>query len=205
MDDDNLKQAMIQLAQAGNVSLTSFFESFGMEFDKELEKMKEDAVAKAINTQETEFEVQQAKFLNSKTLGDKLEDSSDYKKTLADSQGLASNLYGADPGIRQAALTQTKIADFPTYSMTKDMLEEYDQTSQAAAGTGPGEASSGGKDENGEPKGPEAASPALEQAMANENNKSQIAINSDGGEQQGSKPPAKSSSTPKAQVKDSKK
>lgn len=210
MDDDNLKQALIQLAQAGNVSLTSFFESFGMEFDKELEKMKEDAVARAVSQKETEFEVEQAVFLASKKLGDKLEDSNDYKKTLADSQGIANNLYAADPATRQTTLTQAKIADYPTYSMTKDMLEEHDE-SAAASGAG-GEAGANGQTQPGqegeagagEEALPEAASPALAQAMANENNRSQIAINPDSS----GKPPSKGSSgskTSQAPAKDAKK
>lgn len=180
MDDDNLKQALLALVQQGNVSLTSFFETFGIDFTDELEKMKEDAVARAVNTEETTFEVEQAKFLVSKKLGDKLEDSNDYKKTLSDSQGIANNLYGADPATRQTTLTQAKIADYPTYSMTKGMLEEYDAGAQAQAGSGPGEADAAGGEqgEPGEQPMPEAASPALAQAMANENNKSEIALGS---------------------------
>lgn len=188
MDDDNLKQAMIQLAQAGNVSLTSFYETFGMEFDEELEKMKEDAVARAVSQKETEFEVEQAVFMVSKKLGDKLEDSNDYKKTLADSQGIANNLYAADPATRQTTLTQTKIVDYPTYSMTKDMLEEHDEAATAAgAGTGgPGDSNAGGNAE-GEEETPEAASPALEQAMANENGRAPLALNPSSGSGEGAK------------------
>lgn len=211
MDDDNLKQAMIQLAQAGNVSLTSFYETFGMDFTEELEKMKEDAIARSVNTQETQFETEQALFLNSKKLGDKLEDASDYKKTLADSQGIANNLYGADPATRQATLTQAKIVDYPTYSMTKDMLEEHDQSATAGAGMGQeGQSEAGqgdgqlGPGEGGadNANAPQAASPALEQAMANENGKSQLALNpsNEGG---GAKT-SKSSSSGKPPAKETK-
>lgn len=131
MDDDVFKTSMINLASSDKVSMTTFFETFGQDYSKELDRLKEEKVLVAKNSIETNFEVEQAQILAGKDIGNKISDTGgDYKKILDEAQQYAEQLYTADEGTRRSTLHQLKMDSYPLYLMVAKLLEEYKHGSQ---------------------------------------------------------------------------
>lgn len=129
-DDDNLKQMLMQLVGTQSASMSSLFEAAGMDYDKELKKIKEDAIAKAINDIETKLEVDRASFLSSREAVDKFDNDNDYRSALAKAQEIAEQLVNADEGAKRQLLNQLKLSDYPMYLMVAKLLEEYQASAQ---------------------------------------------------------------------------
>jgi hypothetical protein len=126
MDDEVLKQEMMGLNQVGKISTTTLFETFGIDFNKEQERLKEEAVSLSRNQIETKFEVEQGEILTGKDINAKIgEQGGDYKKILDEAQGYAEQLYGADEGTSRSTLHQLKMNSYPLYLMVSKLLEEY--------------------------------------------------------------------------------
>jgi hypothetical protein len=131
-DDPNLQQMLLQTVQTNNGSLSSLYESFGMKFGTELDNMREDAVARAVNEVKTKLEVDQSTYLAAKETGDSFDRNNDYKVALAKAQQIAEQLYTADDGTKRAILNRLKLEDYAMYMLVGKLLEEYaeEQASQ---------------------------------------------------------------------------
>lgn len=131
-DDPNLQQMLLQTVQNNNGSLSSLYESFGMKFSQELDNMREDAVARAVNEVKTKLEVDQSTYLAAKETGDSFDRNNDYKVALAKAQQIAEQLYTADDGTKRAILNRLKLEDYAMYMLVGKLLEEYaeEQASQ---------------------------------------------------------------------------
>lgn len=130
-DDENLRQVLLALAQQGRGSLSSLYESFGMELKDELEKQKEEAVSIAVNQVETQIEVERAQFLAARDIGEKFDkDGGDYKTALTKAQSIASELVSVDQGTQMAVLNSLKLSNYANYILVSKLLEEYTQNLQ---------------------------------------------------------------------------
>jgi hypothetical protein len=154
-DDPNLQQMLIQTASANNGSLSSLYESFGMKFTDELDKMREDAVARAVNEVKTKLEVDQSTYLAARETGDTFDRNNDYRTALAKAQQIAETIYSVDDGTKRAILNRLKLEDYAMYILVGKLLEEYEENQQKqmemqAAGSGepgkPGQPGQSGKD-----------------------------------------------------------
>jgi hypothetical protein len=148
-DDQNLQQMLLQAVSANNGSLTSLYESFGMNFSEELDNMRSDAIARAVHEVKTKLQVDQSTYLAAKESGDSFDRNNDYKTALAKAQQIAETIYTADDGTKRAILNRLKLEDYAMYMLVAKLLEEYEESQQAqmaqqqAAGAGgaPGQAS----------------------------------------------------------------
>lgn len=164
-DDDILRQNMVEMSKEGNISFSTVFEALGMDFNKELEKIREDAVAKAVNQIKAKFEVDQAVFLAAKKVDDMLDRNNDFQAALVQAQQIANGLGGADPMAGNDMLSELKLSNYPLFVMVMKLLEEKQAATvtvpsgegdpgagQAAPGA-EGQAAPGGEEE---PKDPHA-------------------------------------------------
>lgn len=125
MDDDNARQLMMQLVLNGKASMSGLFESMGLDFDEELEKLKKDAVSLAENEVETTYETSKAKFIKSKELADSGQDTSGYNTSLDEAHSIAQQLIEQDEGTKRSTLMQIKQADPALYGQVVEILEEF--------------------------------------------------------------------------------
>lgn len=132
-DDANLQQMLMQAVTTNNGSLSDLYESFGMNFGEVLDKMREDAVARAVSTVKTKLQVDQSTYLAAKETGDSFDNNDDYKTALAKAQQIAEQLYTADEGTKRAILNRLKLEDYGMYILVGKLLEEYMETQQAQA------------------------------------------------------------------------
>lgn len=130
-DDPNLQQMLLQAVQTNNGSLSSLYESFGMKFSEELDRMREDAVARAVSEVKTKLEVDQSTYLAAKETGDNFDKNNDYKVALAKAQQIAETLYTADDGTKRAILNRLKLEDYAMYLLVGKLLEEYEEQQAA--------------------------------------------------------------------------
>jgi hypothetical protein len=126
-DDDVLKANLITMAQqpgGSDVSKSTMMEMFGMDYKRELERKKEDAIAEAQAQVELEFEVDQAVFMAGKKTGDKLDRNTDYQAKLIQATDIANELSGPDAEMAQDVLSQLKLGDYTLYVLVKKMLQD---------------------------------------------------------------------------------
>ncbi|MNK09973.1 hypothetical protein D3C87_279830 [compost metagenome] len=126
-DDQMLQQMLIQAAQGNNASFTSLFEAFGMDFKEELNRMRNDAVSRAVNEVKTKLEVDQSTYLAAKETGDRFDRNNDYRTALAKAQQVAEVLYTADDGTKREILNRLKLEDYAMYLLVGKLLEEYQE------------------------------------------------------------------------------
>lgn len=152
-DDDNLRQTLANLAAAGQASFSTLYESYGMDYEEELKKVREDAVRSARNKVLTEAEIERATFLAAKQAKEQLDQNGDYKSALSEAQQYAEQLAGADLSTRRQVLNQLKLQDFALYLMTSKLLEEYnsanrqEMAAQQSVAAAQGDPSAGGASE----------------------------------------------------------
>jgi hypothetical protein len=154
-DDDNLRQALLQMMMSapGSVSPSTFFESYGKDYNEELESIKKDAIAKAVADVETKFAVEQATFITSREVTDRFDKDNDYRTTLAKAQAVAQQLYQADDMAKMQVLNELRVNDYPMYMLVSTLLEEFmEQSANTAALQGeegqdgqPGQPGAGGE------------------------------------------------------------
>lgn len=152
-DNDALQQALLALVGEGKASESTLFEAFGLDFDKELEKMHNNAIDKAVNEVRTKFATEQAVFLESRNVTDKFDKDSDYRTSLSKAQAIAQQLYQADPMVKVQVLGDLKVTDYPQYLLVFALLEEFAGQSIPEDEQAEGEApSSTGTPESGKDK-----------------------------------------------------
>ncbi len=134
LDDEVFKQGIMALATSDKASMTTLYETFGIDYTKELEKKKEEKIQEARNSIETNFEVEQMQILAGKDINTKISDTGgDYKKVLDEAQQYAEQLYAADEGVRRSTLHTLKMNSYPLYLMVAKLLEEYKMGSEHEA------------------------------------------------------------------------
>ena len=148
-DDQALQQMLIAMVAEGRASESTLNEAFGMDYEQELEKIHKDAITKAVHEVKMKFAVEQAVFLASREVTDQFDRDSDYRTSLTKAQGIAQQLYQADPMMQTEILGQLKVTDYPQYLLVFALLEEFngqaqEAEEQAGAGSGAGSPSSTG-------------------------------------------------------------
>ena len=133
LDDDNFKNLLTQLSTQGLASQTTLFEEIGLDFHKEQEKLKEEAVVKARMQVEMQYEIDQAHFLAAKEVGQEMEGNDDYKDLLTKAQEMADQLYQADDGTRRSFLNKLKTADYTMYLLVSKIIDEIHQSPEHQA------------------------------------------------------------------------
>lgn len=133
IDDDLLKQLLLQINQAGKISDSTFLEKLGLDFTDEREKMKEEAASLSKYEVETQFEVEQARVIAAKGAGKDMKDDTDMQNILSKAQSLAEQLYQADDGTRRSFLNQLKIEDYTQYLLVSKILDETHQSEEHKA------------------------------------------------------------------------
>lgn len=129
-DDDTNKQILLQLSQLGKASETTLFNSLGLDFDKEQDNIKDEAISKAKTEIETQYGVEQAQILAAKSTGKEMSGNDETKTLLAKAQDIAEQLYSADEGIRRSFMNKLKIGDYVQWSIVSRLLEEYKKSEE---------------------------------------------------------------------------
>jgi hypothetical protein len=166
-DDDNLRQALLNLVQTGGAAPSDLYESFGMDYNKVLESVQKDAISKAVKDVETKFAVEQAVFLASKEVVDRFDKDNDYRNALAKAQAVAQQLYQADPMTQVTVLGQLEVTDYPMYVLVSTLVANF-QENQAAQGM-PGEEGTNGAEPGGPGGKPEGGAQASSDKPKSEN------------------------------------
>lgn len=130
IDNDNLKQMMGTLAQAGAASYTSFMEEIGQDFAKEQEKIKEEAVLKARMQLETQYEVEQAQFLAGRTKTQEMNENEEYKTALQKAQSMAEQLVRMEEGPKRSFMNKLRVTDYGQWLMVSKLIEEFTTSQQ---------------------------------------------------------------------------
>ena len=152
-DDEGLRQLLGQLVTAGKSSVSTLLESYGMDYDDELEKIKEDTVSEAINSAKMQLEVDRAVFLAATQMVDKFDQNNDYRTALTKAQQITEQIHETDMSVKRQVMNQLQVEDFPMYLMVSKMLEEYTQAGmsqqQMEQGTDPSQPGSQGQNQPG--------------------------------------------------------
>jgi hypothetical protein len=136
-DDDSLRQALLQMVATDQAAPSDLYESFGMDYAKVLDRMKEDKILKATSDVETKFVTEQAMFLASKNVVDRFDKDNDYRTALAKAQNIAQQLYQADPMMRLTVLDSFQVSDYPMYVLVSHLLATFDEQQAGAMGEDP--------------------------------------------------------------------
>ena len=123
-DDESLRQFLMSAVQNGNASWSTLYESYGIDYEDELRRIREDAAAAARNKIESDIEVERATYLASKDASERLGKDEEYKSALSRAQQLAEQLAQVDETTKRQTLNQLKLEDLATYLMTSKLLEE---------------------------------------------------------------------------------
>jgi hypothetical protein len=146
-DDEGLRQVLLQLYGQGKASVSTLLESYGINYEDELKKIREDTLQEAISQAQMGMEVDRGVFLATKKAEDKFDTNNDYRTALAKAQQLAEELHTMDPASCRQILNSLKIDDYATYLMASKLLEEI--PSQMSVQVGP----------DGQPLQPDGSNP----------------------------------------------
>lgn len=130
-DDDNMRQVLLSLVQTGNASLSSLYDSYGMDYQKELDKIRQDSIDKAVNDAKTQMEIERAVFIASREAADKFDQDNEYKTGLQQAQQIAEQMLGMSDTEQRSLINQIKVEDFAMYLMVSKLLEEYKRSATA--------------------------------------------------------------------------
>jgi hypothetical protein len=133
VDDDNIKQLLATLAQAGKASFTTLFEESGLDFAREQDRIKEEAIEAAKTQVELQYDIEQAQFLAGRKKTEDMNDNEDYKTALQKAQDMAAELSTIEDGTKRKFLNNLKVTDYGQYLMVSKLLEEYAQSAQHQA------------------------------------------------------------------------
>lgn len=134
LDDETTKNLLLELLKVGKVSDTVLFEELGMDWNKQQEKIKEEAVLRARIQIEQEFEVGEAQFIAARGAGKDMEGNEEYQNLLTEAQRIAEPLFSADDATRRKYLGELKVNEYAMYVMVKSLLDEaQEQTVNQAA------------------------------------------------------------------------
>lgn len=124
LDDDNLKNLLMNLTTQGIISETTFMNTCGLSFQEEQEHILAEKIAKARQEIKTQFEIEKAQYLESLSASDNFRKEDNFKSMLEKAQGIAEQLFQADESSRRSALYHLKTQDYATYLMVSKILED---------------------------------------------------------------------------------
>lgn len=122
-DDELLKNILASLVQTKGMSMTTLYNSLGKDYAAELEIMTQEAKLQARQQVRTQFEVDQATYLEGLEINKEMKDSS-YTDILAECQNIATQLINAGNADTQSILNGLKVSDYAKYLMVSKLLEE---------------------------------------------------------------------------------
>jgi hypothetical protein len=124
LDDEILKQLLLQLAQLGKASDKTLFEELGLDWSEEQEHIKNEATIRAKMAVETEYEVGEAQFVAARGAGEKMAENEEYQNILMEAQTIAGELLGADENARRTILGELKVQEYAMYVMVNQLIKE---------------------------------------------------------------------------------
>lgn len=124
-DDMSTREIMAQLAQAGEGSFSTFYEAMGMDYKEELDKIKEDKIAKAIHEVETEQEVEAARFVKGKETRSEDEHDNGFAEAKNQAYTIAAEIAGAQYNERRVKLVEIMRQDESLARMVWQLLPNY--------------------------------------------------------------------------------
>lgn len=158
IDDTTLQQTFAQLATAGKLSMTKLFETFGMDYEEEIEARKKEQIEMAVADVETQIELRQARISAAQRLSTKnAETSSEHADFIRTAINKAMEFLPMEHAEAELQLTLMDAED-PAMSLTiRELLQNLQAAEQAsmaaeqgqapgspAPGQGPATQSSGG-------------------------------------------------------------
>jgi hypothetical protein len=153
-DDTNFQQMLMAAVTAGKASYTTLFESFGEDYQEELDKISEETVDTATTQIETQLRVEQATFLAAKKLADNFDKNNDYKTALGKAQQIAEELINTDDSTKRQVLNELKLNDYAMYLLVAKLLQEESEARSAEMAL---QAGQDPNDPNAQPGGPGGA------------------------------------------------
>jgi hypothetical protein len=153
-DDTNFQQMLMAAVTAGKASYTTLFESFGEDYQEELDKISEETVDTATTQIETQLRVEQATFLAAKKLADNFDKNNDYKTALGKAQQIAEELINTDESTKRQVLNELKLNDYAMYLLVAKLLQEESEARSAEMAL---QAGQDPNDPNAQPGGPGGA------------------------------------------------
>ena len=142
LDDDTLKQMLLNLSQAGAVSFTTFFEEIGLDFKEEMDKLKQEAVIRGRSSVETQYEVEEASTMAARDAGDQMRDNGEFQTLLGKAQSLAEEMYSMPEEDRRPLLDKLKTVDYTMYILLSNPSDEEGSDAPGAASGGKPKSSS---------------------------------------------------------------
>jgi len=123
-DNEALKAAMLDMWKEKVVSASTLLEAYGMDYDKELEKMGDDQIAMAEKQIEIDHKLERAMHAKSKGLQSE-KDSSGYEDSRKEAYGIAKKVLGAQTPEAQRDILFKLQQDDPTmYQTVMRMLND---------------------------------------------------------------------------------
>ncbi len=133
MDDDMLKQALPSFMQQELVSPSTALKAFDLDFNDEQEKIKKDAIARAVAEVDMKHEVKMAVFMKTKDVDSEDQDDNGYRETLQKAQDVANDIINQkDPDIQSQSLFNLYNSDLTLYNQVAELLQQYAEIQQGA-------------------------------------------------------------------------
>ncbi len=125
-DNNDLKNAMMALAQSNQVSMQTLLSSMGLDFQKEQEKINKEQIMLAKDQAILTVDKEIAAWMALKN-GPNADSNtvSGYKSALQKAQETANELIGMPEGPRRSALMRLKTEDPAQYLMVAKLIDEY--------------------------------------------------------------------------------
>lgn len=124
-DDSVLKQFMMNLLDSGEASMTTLYETFGMDYQDELKKIKQDRVAKAVSEIEANREIEVASFVKTKNVTSDNDDENGYGQAKEQAYDLAEQIANSPAHMRRGMLMQILRKDESTAHLVFSILPQY--------------------------------------------------------------------------------
>ena len=132
-DDQILKQALPAFMSQGLVSESTTLKAFNLDFNEEQEKIKKDAIAKAVAEIEREHQVKMAIFMKTKDVDAEDQDDNGYKETQNKAKQVAAEIINQkDPEAQTQMLFQLYTQDSVLYNQVAELLQQYTQMRSGA-------------------------------------------------------------------------
>jgi len=124
-DDLQAKQLLSELVLNGEGSMSTLFEAFGMDYKEELERKKDDSIAKASSEIEAEKGIEIARFLKNRNTSDDADSDSGFEDAKAQAHDLTHQVASASLDARRNMLVQIVRKDEAMANMVLQLLPTY--------------------------------------------------------------------------------
>jgi len=151
LDDDLLKQLLLELSKTESASISTLMEEYGLNFKDEQEKIKEEKVERAKVAVETQYEVEQAQTMAAKDVGKRMSDDQEYKDLMVKAEGIALQLLAMDEVKRVEAQSMLKGQDYTMYLLSSLLVNQYASASVPQEPPGQGKEESQGQTDTSDP------------------------------------------------------